>query len=392
MTRRPHPDHLPDRETLLMMLSAYLDGELAGEEEALVLDALSQDAELLEAFEAMSAARLDAGSALGLSDDESEALTAAVMAETNQAEVPATTAGAMFLASLGVDDALDGPGRARLDEILQKPASRETAPVVAGFVFSVEATQVAAQAVAETPSVRAALRALPDHVDARLAAAERVGVLASAAGDDALTPAENDELAALLGGLRGDPDGLLGIVADVWAKERVGEALRASSRSPAVSRLAARAGAAALQVIEAENLQRTAAAHTGSAARDNAPAPPAPSWLARLWGAMAVARAPLALAGAAAAVFFLLRDPAGRGDETAVARRHESEQALFQALAQNVLVEEPLPASVDLPLLADNSADVEAIDATDTTVVFSTESSNITIIWLASDDDAEQGT
>jgi hypothetical protein len=49
------------------------------------------------------------------------------------------------------------------------------------------------------------------------------------------------------------------------------------------------------------------------------------------------------------------------------------------------------------PLLSDNSADVEAIDATGTTMVFQTAESNITVIWLAGLDDdvvdaGEQGT
>ena len=34
---------LPDRDTLLMMLSAYLDGELPASDEPLVLDALSNN-------------------------------------------------------------------------------------------------------------------------------------------------------------------------------------------------------------------------------------------------------------------------------------------------------------------------------------------------------------
>lgn len=395
MTPRPHPD----KDTLLMMLSAYLDGELAAADEAVVLDALSQDAELLEAFEAMSAARLDgiAGLPGPLGADEADALTASVMAATEPAEVPATVDGALYLASLGLDDALDGRGAARLHDMLQEPAIRDAAPVVAGFVFSVEATQAALRGVAEVASVKAGLGTLPDHVDARLATVERTGVLASAACDDALAPAEATELGALLEGLRGDPDGLLGVTTDLAHTRHLGEALRAASDAPAFARFGARAGAAALQALEAEAHQEQRETQAAAlAARNDAPAPPSTSWLSRLWGAFAAARAPLALAGAAAVIFFVLREPAPHdgaspGTET-VAAREATEKALLEALARNVLTEAPSAPSGDLPLLADNSADVEAIDATDTTVVFSTESSNITIIWLASEEDTEQGT
>ena len=120
---------------------------------------------------------------------------------------------------------------------------------------------------------------------------------------------------------------------------------------------------------------------------------PAPSWanvapwplFARLWRAFAPARVPLAFAAAAAAFFFVVGGPAPVEHPTdGVATRDE----LVRELAPQVLAEGPAPG--DLPLLADNSADVEAIDATNTTVVFSTDSSNITVIWVASDD--EQGT
>lgn len=399
MTPRPHPD----KDTLLMMLSAYLDGELAAADEAVVLDALSQDAELLEVFEAMSAARLDgiAGLPGPLGPDEADALTASVMAATEPAEVPATVEGALYLASLGLDDALDGRGATRLHDLLQEPAIRDAAPVVAGFVFSVEATQAALRGVAEVASVKAGLGSLPDHVDARLATVERTGVLASAACDDALVPAEATELGALLEGLRGDPDGLLGITTDLAHARHLGEALRAASDAPAFARLGARAGAAALQALEAEarqeqNQEQKETQAAALAARNDAPAPPSSTWLSRLRGAFAAARAPLALAGAATAVFFVLREPAPHDDASpgaeTVAAREATEKALLEALARNVLTEAPSAPSGDLPLLADNSADVEAIDATDTTVVFSTESSNITIIWLASEEDTEQGT
>ena len=49
----------------------------------------------------------------------------------------------------------------------------------------------------------------------------------------------------------------------------------------------------------------------------------------------------------------------------------------------------------NLPVIADNGADVETLDAAGTTMVFQTAESNITVIWVAGlDDDSaeEQGT
>lgn len=381
MTARRPTDKSPERDALLMMLSAYLDGELSAADEARVMDALSQDEELLQAFEAMSAARVSS-EALGLRPDEAQALTAAVVAATAPSETPATVDGALQLAQL----ALDGEGdheqlqAARLDALLlEKPAF---APAVAGFVASAEAAHVAVSAVADVPAVRAGLRAVPDHVDAQVAARERLGLLASAALDDALLAPEAGELDALLAARASDADTVVALAASL----HVGEALTSAAASPAFTRLAARAGAAALQVLDAEEAQRQAAA----ARPKPAPEAAAPSLLASLWAFLKGAGAPLGLAGAAAALFLLVQTgPASdkRDDQVASA---QARKALFDALAKNVL-DDTAPAG-DLPLLADNSADVEAIDATSSTVVFSTESSNITVIWVADAGDAEQGT
>ena len=106
--------------------------------------------------------------------------------------------------------------------------------------------------------------------------------------------------------------------------------------------------------------------------------------------------APLGWAAAAAALFFaVLPAPAPPSGVEGLAAA-SIDEALVQALAQAMLpVEEPPPS---LPLLDDNSADVEALDATHSTVVFSTDSSRITVIWLADgegladDPDLPQGT
>ena len=70
----------------------------------------------------------------------------------------------------------------------------------------------------------------------------------------------------------------------------------------------------------------------------------------------------------------------------------------FAALGPVVLAQNTTLASAEpMPVLGDNDADVEAIDATGTTMVFQTAESNITVIWVAGldedgPDSGEQGT
>ena len=349
-----------DRDALLMMLSAYLDGELTASEEQTVLDALSQNPDLIEAFEAMSAARL-VGS--DLSRSEADELTAGILAATAPAEMADSAEGALALASMAADDALDAAATARLDQLLPRVPD-----AVHGFVASLEATQQTLRAVSSIPLVAESLRSVPDHVDAQVAAAERVGALCSAALDDALTPAELAEL-----GDRVDEH--------VAYASFAGEALRVASSSPAFARLGAKAGAAALHAIDAEARQAAVVV----------PAQPVErvSIFASFTAFFSAARAPLAFAGAAAALFFVLKTEGNLGDG-GIAKSDAAAQELLNAASKVVLAEAPVTG--DLPLLADNSADVEAIDTTGTTVVFSTESSNITVIWVAAEDDEEQGT
>lgn len=373
MPTRPRPDH----ETLLMMLSAHLDGELSPDDEAVVLEALSEDEQLLEAFEAMSAARLDTLGGMRLSDAEAQGLTAAVLAEAAPHEVPEATAGVERLAQLALDDALPPGGAERLEQLLAANGGA-WAMDVAGLAASVEATRVASAAVAAVPQMAARLQDVAERVDAHRAATERLGLLASGAADDALTASESAELHGLLSS-SADPDEVPAIA----GARHAGEALRAAAVSPAFAGLAARAGTAALHVLEAEAAQKTAPARTLQEGRR-------PSWLARFFEVLAVARAPLALAGAAAAVFFLVQSPRGAESGTG-ANNEDAQRELYATLAQRMLADVPAEP-VDLPLLADNRADVEAIDGTSTTVVFSTESSGITVIWLAGTEEEEQGT
>lgn len=365
----------PDRDTLLMMLSAYLDGELSAEDEALVQDALAADAELLAAFEELASTRLPAA-ALGATD--AEALTASILAATGSV-VPATRAGVEQLASLAIDGALDEARARQLDLLLQeRPA---LAPAATGLVAAAEAVQVAARGVAEVPTAMMALQGVPSRVEGALQAAERAGVLASGALDGALTEAEEAEL-----------QGALAVAADdvrsLSAARFAGEALAAAAHSPAFQKAAKKAGDAALHVLEAEAIRArpsAPAAPHDAGARDAAPM----GLLARLRAALGGMTAPLALAATAATLFFVLREPGSASSD--LAQREATKKALFDALAPSVIADSVDLAVADLPLLADNSADVEAIDATGTTMVFATEQSNITVIWVADADDS-QGT
>lgn len=369
----------PPSDAQLMLMSALLDGELSAAEEAEALDALSQNPQLLEAFEAMSAARLALEPTGRLSDDDSHALLASVMAATSPAALPLTLDGALQAAQLAVDGCEPPDFSSQLDALLQQPGA---APAVAGFLASVEASRAALGAVASLPAVMEGLRAVPDHVAALVAADERAGMLTSAALDDALSPAEARELEGLLP----DADDVLALV----GAHHAGEALRAASASAAFNRLAARAGEAALHAIEAEAV-RAAARPTGEgghALRDE------PGLIARLSALFGVVRAPLAFAGAAFALFFVVRSersdvrdglPLGDGRVA----HQQAEREILDVWTRAVFAE--APASGELPLLADNSADVEAIDSAGNTVVFATESSNITVIWVSTTDE-EQGT
>ncbi|MBI1946337.1 MAG: hypothetical protein HYS27_11600 [Deltaproteobacteria bacterium] len=369
------PSH-PDRDALLMKISAYLDGELSAEDERLVLDALSRDAELLSAFEAMSAARLP-GATLGA--DDAETLTASVLAATGHA-APATAGGAAQLASLAMDDALDEAGMRRLELVLhERPA---LAGGVLGLLAAAEAVQVAGRAAAELPASAVALRERSQHVIDAVAADERLGTLVSGAFDGELTTTENTELTA---GLARAADA----VASLRAARFAGEALAAASHSAPFLVAASKAGEAALHVVAAE--QARAAAGGPAALHETARPEARPGLLARLRHALGGLSAPLAFAATAATIFFVLREPGSASSD--LAAREAAKKALFDALAPAVIADslDLASAAGELPLLADNAADVEAIDATSTTMVFATEQSNITVIWVADLDDS-QGT
>lgn len=372
----------PDRDALLMLISAYLDGELSAADELRVQDALGRDGELLAAFEAMSAARLP-GAVLAAED--AEALTASVLAATGGA-VPATGAGAAQLASLAVDGALDDAGARRLDLLLQERPS--LAGGVLSLVASSEAVQVAARAAGELPTSERALQENAARVGEAVAAAERLGALASGALDGALSAAEDAELA---GALPLASDAVLGL----HAARHAGEALASATAAAPFAAAAKKAGEAALHVIAVEARQAAARAPAAPASTSPATRVPGstarPGLLARLRQALGGLSAPLAFAATAATLFFVLREPGSASSD--LAAREASKKALFDLLAPQVIADslDLASAAGELPLLADNAADVEAIDATSTTMVFATEQSNITVIWVADIGDS-QGT
>jgi hypothetical protein len=364
-----------------MLLSALLDGELSPAEEKEILDALSQSPPLLDAFEALSTTRLACATPAILSAPDTEQLLRSILAATTPEAMGDSVEAALQLTQLAIDGRGDERQLAHLDGLLHRPGA---APAVSGSVASQELSQAALRAVADAPSVVESLRALPEQVSTAVAASERFGLLLSACLDDALVPEEAHELDALVA-VHAD-DVVLGAAA-----VHAGEALRAAAASPAFAGRARKAGDAALHAIEATSaIERSAAegrARTGAAAaKRDVPSP----W-ARLGTAWRVARAPLVLAFAACALFFVVsrEAPAARGDrssENSIAAASTT-KALLDAMEAVVLAE--APASGDLPLLEDNTADVEAIDAAGDTMVFATESSKITVIWLSSTDDEQ---
>jgi len=383
-----------DPETLAL-LSAFLDGELSAAQEQDLIQQLEQRPELQDALDILAAdialtQRALADDAASLDGD----VLATVLAALPAADVPATADGAFALASLVVDGEASAAQGARLNTLIDTDdAAAQGALETLAFV---DATRVAAAAPSAAVAVAATLERIPAHVQARIERTERGYALAAAAVDAELSPAEADELVGLVGA---DVD-LLGVLEGTMAGHAadvaIAEAVVAFSSSSVVARLGERAGNAALQVIAADAARAVAA----PAATVSVPA--APSVFASFWqGLRAVVTqglVPLGAAGAVAIMFIAIGnrvpDVAGadRGDRLAAART-----ALIEALEPLALAQNRALDIDDLPVIGDNDADVEAIDATGTTIVFQTPASNITVIWLAELEESgdvagEQGT
>lgn len=361
-------DGLPERETLLVWMSAFLDGELSAEEEALLERAMDQDPELLRLFEELSGGLSVLASASALSADESASLTRSILAATAPAELDATPDGATQLASLYIDDALEPGGTARLEALLA--GSKALAGDVRTFAQVSEAVGATLHALPSSPGTAAALAPLTARLDAALTEEERAGLLWSAALDGELSVDEEPELERLFTADRAPQ-----LLPFVWVKEASHVALRSPIDHPD----AARAGAAALHAIAAYQAQAADAQSQGEAARKTRSAPEGFS-LSRWFGRFL----PVAAAAACAVAFALIDRPA----EPDSSKPPPEWVATFQDPADT--------GTGPLNLLDNNSADVQALDSgSHMAAVFATEESHITVIWVAEPEapsDSETGT
>ncbi len=388
--------HLPEEP--MALLSAFLDGELNAADEAALLRRLQQEPALQDALDALATTMAAAQSALR-NDHEDVDVLAAVMAGLAARDVAFTVEGTETLAWLVADGAADAEQTLRLDTLLSKYPDEATESLA-----FVEATRATLSSPADV--MHAALARLPDHIGARVARAQRGWSLSAGAADGALSAAELEELVGLASNdndVAADLEAAVAARVDVAGVDRaVTEVLLAFAASAEVEALGARAGAAALQAIAAEAAQgRAAAARTVAASVTATPA--APSLWARLRSAFTQGWLPLVGASAAAVAFLVVGrapvDAVDAGADTGAdhaAKLAEFSDAFVKAVEPMAMANNTaLPEHAELPVLADNGADVESIDAAGNTMVFQTAESNITIIWIAGLDDAaaeEQGT
>jgi hypothetical protein len=383
----------------MALLSAFLDGELDAVAERDLLRRLEQEPGLQDALDALAETIASAQRALHQDNDEVDVL-AAVLAQLPADELD-TAEAAESLAWLVADGEASAAQVARLDTLLNQHPDETTEALV-----DVQATQAVLAAPAQHDAIQAVLARVPDHVGARVARTERAWSLAAGGADGALDAAEIEELAGLCGGdseLLAAFEGAVAARVPGGADHAFAEALLAFAESPEVERLAARAGAAALQVIAAEAAQAKAQAQ----APVRAALVETPSLWARLRGVFGGGWVPALAATAAVLGVVVFRDgPAGKPTgpvtvataDTATRTRDELTKSFVDALEPVALANNTaLPDAEELPVLADNGADVESIDAAGNTVVFQTAESNITVIWVAGlDEDSgapqEQGT
>lgn len=358
----------PDRETLLLWVSAFFDGELSAGEEALLFEAMAEDPALEAAFLAMEQQGLALEHAQG-SGAELAGLADAVMAEVAPEAVD--KAGAPLLLSAFLDDEASGAQRERLRSLA---ADERTAQDALSFLHTSEGVSHALAGLPESPAVAAAVAPLPALVAARLENDERASALLSALADDALSATEEEELQALVTAGAGPELSFL------HASEAVAYAVRAPASDPA----AARAGAAALHAIEAEQLRQSDA--SASATRTVAAGTGAPSLVERLRAGFRGFFAPLAAAACAAAVFVSLQGaPGSMGPGPERSMPPEEWARTFLPLLEDEQADLLAAAQEPLELLADNGeTEVQAIDSgTHMAAVFSTEASAITVIWVS---------
>ena len=381
-------DHSPPDADDLALLSAFLDGELSSSAEAAVLEKLSLHPALQDTLDALAdqivcTQRLlhsRPSDAADHDDAFASTLAAAVMSEIDPAAMPDSSASVEFLSHLVVDAVATHAQAQRLDQLLDNPAHAATAIATA---TATDFTRAAVQLDA-IPEIARSLQGLSDHVFARVERTERAWALGTGAIDAQLSPAQENELVGWCGA---DADIFSEFGLQARQSVYVAEALRAAADSPAFLRLAEKAGAAALQAISATELLKVTQTKTPSPA-------PAPSWFERWQAGLRPAFAPLIAASAAAALFVVIAQSEPPAT-TAVGQGAfaEVQKHFLDVMGPVVLANNRSMPTAELSLLRDNAADVQAIDATGTTMVFSTAESNITVIWVAGlEDEQEQGT
>lgn len=384
------------------LLCALLDGELSAGDEAALLSRLDHEPALAAALDELADAIALSRNALvgGAVDDVGLGAAVAGVDFTGLAEaalasssssVPSSPEGAAVLTSLVVDAEATPTQVAQLTQLVQGPA----ADAVALFAGAVEATRAV---VVAHEGVVDGLAAAAARVEADVAATERIWSLSTAAVDGVLAAADVDELVAFAGGDRGVV--VQRALGAQHAGRQVGEALRAAVESPAFAALGARAGASALQVIGAEAL-RTASTQAPAATQAATPSTTTTlSWWSTAVAALRRGLVPLAVGAAAVVAFALVRAPSTTqptssttSSATTTTNSPQAVEQAFLEIAGPKLLGGASSPVASATLLADNAADVEALDATSSTQVFETPESHITVIWVADlgDDAAPEG-
>jgi len=401
-----------DDPDTLALLCAFLDGELSAVQERALVTRLEQEPGLQDALDALAEQLSMTHRGIeSLADALDGDLLGAVLAGLPADAVPATAEGADVLANLLADGQSSPDQDARLDAFFAADDNAVVTAAASDALAFIDASRIAANAPGD--AVSAALARLPELVLARVERTERGYALAAAAADAALSATETDELIQLVGA---DTDflGLLQAtvharIDDDGADRAVSEALAAVALSPAVQRLAERAGAAAMQVIAADAARAASVTTTTTTTTTTTASTTAVATTAQSSGSVSVWTRirtvfsqgffPLAAASAAAVAFVVIGSVTPDVVSTGpVSQLAEVRRALLEVLEPVVLSHNAMVANAEaLPVLSDNGADVEAIDATGTTMVFQTAESNITVIWLAGLDedvvaDGEQGT
>lgn len=348
------PTARPDRETLLLWVSAFFDGELQEGEEAQLFEAMAEDPSLEAEFLHMERTLGATAELAGMAD--------AVMAQVAPEAV--SEAGAPALLSAYLDDEADAAQRHRFTSLVGE--SESAAREALSFLHAAEGVGLTLFGLPESPAARAAVAAVPAAVLGHIAREERSQELVSAFADDALDAAELEELHGLVGA---------GASLDL-SFVHVGEAVAYAVRAPISDPAAARAGAAALHAIEAEALRSRTTTTTSSASGG-------PSFVERVRSGLGSLFAPLAAAACAALLFIGLQGaPSTSGGVVDNDSPPEDWARAFMLSQGDDLLASA--TSEDIEVLGDNSdTEVQAIDSgSHMAAVFSTEASSITVIWV----------